>query len=200
MKFDLRMRPTGNPSPVSEHIRGGADRDHAPVRAGTAATKQNTRSPDRTLMGFGLLTAAFGLYFCLVGLGMLPMPSRHHGPDWLVVCAGLVFLAAGGAVVVRGELGLDDSERELPVGAPAWLTSIYALCGLVAAAGLAAIGTWVAFGSGHRGFKMSGPISGPVGEGLGRTLFGIGAIVTWILVIHIARVTARKILGKKDAA
>jgi len=194
------MRLTESRSPAAEQIRGEVERDRAPAHAGTAVAKQTTRSPDRTLMGFGLLTAAFGLYFCLVGIGVLPMPNRAHGPNWIVVCAGLVFLAAGGAVVVRGELGLDDSERELPVDAPAWLTSIYALCGLVAAAGLAAIGTWVAFGDGHRGFKMSGPISGPVGEGLGRTLFGIGTIVTWILVIHIARVTARKIFGKKDAA
>jgi hypothetical protein len=155
-------------------------------------------APDRTLMGFGALTAAAGLYFCLVGFGMLPPPGRVNGPLWIVTCAGLVFLAGGVAVIVRGELGLDDRARELPNDAPAWLRTIYILAGLVAAAGLAGIGTWVAFGGGHHGIKISGPISGPVGDGIGRTAFGIGAIVTWILFIHMARVGARKLFGKKD--
>lgn len=68
----------------------------------------------------------------------------------------------------------------------------------MAAAGLAGIGSWVAFGGGHHGIKMSGAISGPVGEGIGRTVFGIGAIITWILVIHMARVSAKKFFGKKN--
>jgi hypothetical protein len=82
---------------------------------------QNTSVPDRTLMGFGALTAVAGLYFCLVGFGALPPPGRVNGPNWIVTCAGLVFLAGGAAVIVRGELGVDDSVRELPDDAPAWL-------------------------------------------------------------------------------
>jgi hypothetical protein len=149
-------------------------------------------------MGFGALTATAGLYFCLVGFGVLPPPGRINGLIWFVTCAGLVFLAGGAAVIVRGELGLADSVRELPDDAPAWLRAIYTLAGLAAAAAvLACIGRWMAFGSGHRGFKMSGPVSGAVGETIGRTLFGIGAIVTWILVIHMARVSAKKFFGKK---
>jgi hypothetical protein len=81
---------------------------------------------------------------------------------------------------------------------PVWIATVYWLAGVLAAAGLAGIGTWVAFGAGARHLTMSGPIGGPLGEGIGRTLFGIGAIITWLLVIALARTGAKKIFGRKS--
>ena len=53
----------------------------------------NPRSPDVAKQGkqpramlifFGLTAAAIGLYFVLVGAGLLPPPSGQHGPGWIV--------------------------------------------------------------------------------------------------------------------
>ena len=90
----------------------------------------------------------------------------------------MVFLATGISVIVRGLSGVDDRSGSLPDDAPAWMKTVYWLDSVIAAAGLAGIGTWVAFGGGARHFSMTGPITGPVGEGIGRTVFGIGAIIT----------------------
>jgi hypothetical protein len=72
------------------------------------------------------------------------------------------------------------------------------LLGLLVASALAAIGTWVAFGDGTRHFSMMGFIFGHVGEGIGRTAFGIGAIISWLIVATMARVAAKKIFGKNS--
>jgi len=42
------------------------------------------------------------------------------------------------------------------------------------------------------------PIAGPVGEKIGRTVFGIGAIITWLIVAAMAHARAKKIFGKKN--
>jgi hypothetical protein len=83
-----------------------------------------------------------------------------------------VFFPAGAAVIVRGLIGVDDSASDLPTDTPLWATAIYWLSTLLAAAGLASLATWVAFGGGTREFSMTGTIAGPVGEGIGRTAFG----------------------------
>jgi hypothetical protein len=72
------------------------------------------------------------------------------------------------------------------------------LLGLLVASSLAAIGTWVAFGGGRRHFSMMRFIFGHVGEGIGRTAFGIGAIISWLIVATMARVAAKKIFGKNS--
>lgn len=145
-----------------------------------------------------MLTAAAGAYFGLVGFEIAPPPSRINGPLWIALFVGLVFLSAGIAVIVRGALGINDQSSELPAGTPAWLNMIYWLAGLLAAAGLAGIGTWVVFGGGTREFSMSGFISGPLGELFGRTIFGIGAIMAWLFVAALAHLGAKKIFGKKN--
>jgi hypothetical protein len=154
---------------------------------------------DRSLIVIGILTAAAGLYFALVGIAAVPPPSRINGPIWLALVVGAVFFAAGISVIVRGLSGADDQSGDLPDSAPVWMKTVYWLDSVIAAAGLAAIGTWVAFGGGTRHFNMAGPIAGPVGEGIGRTIFGIGAIITWLIALAFARAGAKKIFGKKDS-
>jgi hypothetical protein len=158
---------------------------------------QKDQSPDRFLLGIGALCVAAGLYFGLIGLGLVRPPSKVNGPLWLVLCAGLVFAAGGLTVIVRGALGMDDKQQDLPANAPQWLKVMCWLAGLTVAAGLALIGTWIAFGPGEREFTMSATISGPIGGGVGRVMFGIGAIMTWLMVIAFARHGARKLFGKK---
>ena len=158
---------------------------------------QNASSTSWSLIALGMLTTAAGAYFGLVGFETLPPPSRINGPIWISLFVGLVFFAGGVSVIVSGATGAYDSSGDLPADAPLWVATIYWLSGVLAAAGLAGIGTWVAFGGGTRHFSISGFFSGSVGEGIGRTVFGIGAIITWLLVAAMAHRGAKKIFGKK---
>ena len=158
----------------------------------------NTPAPNWTLIALGLLTAAAGVYFGLVGLETLPLPSRINGPIWISLFVGLVFFSGGVAVIVSGATGAYDRAGELPPDTPVWVATVYWLAGVLAAAGLAGIGTWVAFGGGTREFSMSGFFTGSVGEGIGRTVFGIGAIITWLIVLVFAHAGAKRIFGKKS--
>ncbi len=169
------------------------------LKANSIASARSS-TPDRSLIAIGILTAVAGVYFALVGIEALPPPSRINGPIWLSLFVGVVFLATGISVIVRGLSGVDDQSSSLPDNAPAWMKTVYWLDSVIAAAGLAGIGTWVAFGGGTRHFSMAGPIVGPVGEGIGRTVFGIGAIIAWLIVLAIARAGAKKIFGKKGGA
>lgn len=156
---------------------------------------QKAKPTDWFLLGVGALCVALGLYFALIGLGLVRPPSRVNGPLWIVLCAGLVFAAGGATVIVRGALGMDDKEQDLPADAPRWLKIACWLAGLTVAAGLALMGTWIAFGPGERDFTMSATLSGPLSGGFGRVLFGLAAIMTWLMVIVFAHHGAKKIFG-----
>lgn len=152
---------------------------------------------DRTALGVGFVATAFGLYMVLVGAGLLPPPSRINGPVWLAAAAGLAFLCAGASVLVRALLCVKDHDGELPHNAPLALQIVYWLSGLIATAALASIGTWIAFGGGDNRVSIAGPFTGPVGENVGRAIFAIGTVLTWLMVILLARHGAKKILGAK---
>ena len=161
-----------------------------------AELQSAARTYDWRLVAIGLAGNAVGVYFALVGLGELPPPSRINGPIWLSLLIGLIVFAGSMAVVVRGIIGGDDSNGEMPENAPRWAKIVYWLTGVACAAGLAGLGTWVAFGAGTRHFSISGFVSGTVGETIGRTVFGIGTLITWLLVVALARNGAKKIFGK----
>jgi len=165
---------------------------------GLTVADQNAAAPNWSLIAIGVLTAAIGAYFGLVGFEIVPPPSRINGPMWISLFVGLVFFAGGVSVIVSGATGAYDRSGDLPADAPLWVATIYWLSGVLAAAGLAGIGTWVAFGGGTRQFSISGFFTGSVGEGIGRTVFGIGAIITWLFVVVMARAGAKKIFGKKN--
>ena len=159
---------------------------------------QNASAPDWTLIAIGALTAAAGIYFGLVGWETLPPPSRINGPIWISLFVGLAFFSGGVAAIVSGATGAYDRAGDLPTDTPVWVASVYWLSGVLTTAALAAIGTWVAFGGGTRHFSMSGFISGSLGEGIGRTVFGIGAIIAWLLVAALAYGGAKKIFGRNS--
>jgi hypothetical protein len=143
-------------------------------------------------MGIGALFAAIGLYFVLVGLGLLPVPGgprNLHAPYWVVACAGLVFFLGGAAVFIPATAGDLPANGEMPKNAPRWMHFTQYLFGLVIYLCFALIASWVAFGPGSRSF--SGTV--PVGEIGGRIAFGIGALAMWFAAIAFALHGARKL-------
>ena len=165
-------------------------------REAKAMDRKPTR--DWKLAAIGVAVAAFGIYFGLVGFELVPPPSRINGPIWIALAIALIFAPTGLSLIVRALSGTGDDSSDLPDDGPVWMKCIYWLDSVIVAAGLATIGSWVAFGPGTRHFSVSGPVFGPLGESIGRTVFGIGAIIAWLIVLAFARAGAKKIFGKKS--
>ncbi len=150
-------------------------------------------------VALGAVTAAVGLYFALMSIGAVPMPGGRgalHGPLWVLGCAGLAFLLGGLCVMLYTATGGDGS-NELPPTAPRWIAVAQYLMALTIVGCLGAIATWIAFGAGTRSFDISGPFFAASGkEMIGRTVFGIGAVITWLCAIALAVGGARKLFGR----
>jgi hypothetical protein len=85
-------------------------------------------------------------------------------------------------------------DGDLPPGTPFVVRLVQYVLGLGITATLASIASWVAFGSGSRHFSGSGPfISGAVNEALGRTVFGIGAVLTWAFMAVMVIVSVKRL-------
>lgn len=95
----------------------------------------------------GAIAAAAGLYFMLVGLGVLPVPGgprNLHAPLWVALVAGLVFFLGGVAVLLQ-VLGRANEQGALPADAPHWMRIVQYLIGVTIFASFALIGGWVAW-------------------------------------------------------
>jgi hypothetical protein len=153
----------------------------------------------KAMIAIGMVAAAAGLYFMLVGAGVLPIPGgpgNLHGPLWILLCAGLAFFLAGSAVVLHG-IGRANDQGEFPADAPSWLRVVQYLIGVAVFACFGAIGSWIAFGPGERAFSGSLPFfSGEVNAAIGRTAFGIGAVIVWLCTLAFAVSGARRFLGR----
>jgi hypothetical protein len=156
----------------------------------------SSRVYDRQLLAIGALCAAGGVYFILVGLGLAPPPSKINGPLWLSSCVGLVFLAGGVMVLVRGWLGVPDSQ-DLPDDAPRPLIALQWIAVVACVVGLATAGTWVAFGPGERHFVLPILVWGSWAEAIGRAAFGLGALLAWLIAALMARHGVSKVFGRK---
>jgi hypothetical protein len=163
------------------------------TRPGPAAMNGKNSRPSRpTLVMATLVTAGFGLYFSLIGIGVLPVPGgpkNLHGPLWIMLAAGVVFLLGGIAVVLQDAAGADLDTGELPRDAARWVRVAQDLIGVTIFACFGLIGSWIAFGPGDRAF--SGTFA--VGATLGRIVFGIGALIVWLGLIGYAVSRARKL-------
>ncbi len=162
---------------------------------------QQDPPPSRqTTIAVGAIAAAAGGYFILVSLGVAPPPGEKnpHDPLWLVFCAGLAFLLGGVAVVIRACAGDRALEGKLPPNAPRWMHVIQYLLVMAIIVCFAAIGSWIAFGPGPRSFNISLPFFEMRGGGatIGRTAFGIGAVIMWLCLIGFAIKGARKLFGR----
>jgi hypothetical protein len=164
---------------------------------------QDQAKPDRAkpadIIGFGVAFAAAGVYFMLVAGGLLPMPSGANAPPFIIFAIGQAFLFAGLTCVVRSRAGMSDQQSEVPDSAPLWTQVSYRILGIGITGALALVGTWIAIGSGPRAFNISGPFieMRTTGEMIGRSVFGLGAVIVWIYVIALTVGTVRKFLNRR---
>lgn len=150
----------------------------------------------REMIWIGALFAGVGLYFILVGLSVLPIPGgprNLHAPLWVVVCAGLPFFLGGLAVMLQG-FGKANTAGQLPADAPTWLRTAHSVMVVAIFACFAMIGTWVAL-AGEFGQFSSG-----FGVGIGRAMFGLGAIICWAATVGMALSGWRKLRGARTSA
>lgn len=144
-------------------------------------TRQFT--PGASLL-FGLLFVASGIFPMLAAFDIGPLGREDiQGPPWLGFVAGGIFVAAGLAIIAGPRALL--------------LNSLFAILAL---AGLAALGNWVAFGAGER--VCSGSLALPWLWGEGdfsglacRIPFGLGAVITDAFLCWMIVATLQKALG-----
>ncbi len=126
--------------------------------AGFPAKPASVRRHD---VGLGIAFAAAGVYFMLVGLGVLPMPggTTAHAP------AAIIVRGRPGVPVRRPDLrgprqGRDDrhGRATCPTARRCWTRLSYRVLGIGVAGALATIGTWIAIGSGPRAFTIVGAV------------------------------------------
>jgi len=100
--------------------------------------------------------------------------------------------------MVRARAGMTDTQSVVPDGAPGWTKASYRVLAIGTAGALATIGTWIAIGSGPRAFSLSAPLVEvqTAGEMIGRTVFGLGAVIAWIYVIVLTISTVRKLFDR----
>jgi hypothetical protein len=127
--------------------------------------------------------------------GNLPfaaLAAAFGDPHWLVLCVGLAFLLAGVAIAIQ-TFGKANAAGELPAAAPCWMHAAQHLAAFTIAACLAAIGSWVAFGPGEREISGGLPFLSPaVNSMIGRSAFGVGAVLIWLCLAAIAVSGLRK--------
>jgi len=161
-------------------------------------TETPVRSSTKLLLA-GLFAVAMGVMLLLFASGVVPSKGAN-APAWIGVCAGLPFLLAGGALLLRWFAGGSADDGEMPEGAPFWSRAVYQLAGLICIGTLAAIGTWVGFGPGERAFSTTIPFLGKgANELIGRSAFGAGALLTWLFFFVAATTWWRKLSSFKNA-
>lgn len=132
----------------------------------------------------GLLLIAAGILPMLAAFDVGPLRQEDiNGPPWIGFVAGGIF-AAGGAALIAGP------QAPLASG----------LFGVLAAAGLAAIGNWIAFGAGARACSDSISLpwlwSAADLSGLAcRLPFGFGALIVDAFVCYATVAMMQKALG-----
>lgn len=128
------------------------------------AESQKITPPANILVG--LLCVVIGIFPLLATFDIGPLNHNDiNGPPWLGFASGGIFVAAGLAVMVGQSAPL-----------------VNGVLAILALAGLAAIGNWIAFGVGER--ACSGGVSlawlwsgGQLSDMACRVPFGLGAIV-----------------------
>jgi hypothetical protein len=147
---------------------------------------EQARSLDKTAIACGILGFAMGLFIALSAFGIIPSRGSTDGEIWIGVIAGMAFVFGGLAVVIQ-TCAKATPAGDLPSTAPIWVRAMLHLLSLAIVVSLGAIGTWVAFGPGKREFSSSIPfLPAWLNEPIGRTVFGAGAILIWIILIAMA--------------
>jgi len=144
---------------------------------------------------WGLFAVALGALIMLAAAGVLPSKGGD-APSWVVACAASAFVFAGSLLVLRSFMGGDMHASDMPRGVPLRLRVAYYLLGLAVVGALATVGTGVALGPGEREFAISLPFlgSGPANPWIGRAVFGVGAVLTWLFFVVAAVAWWRKLV------
>jgi hypothetical protein len=131
------------------------------------STSKNNQPSKRALVSVGVLALVAGSLVVGLGAGWITSaPENLKAPRWVIISAGLTFIFAG--VSMLGPRSADSL--------------LAALIGALLVSFFAAVGCWVAFGSGPRHFggaigSGSTVIATQASEWSGRTLFGLGAVL-----------------------
>lgn len=151
----------------------------------------------------GVIAGLMGLFIVLVGSGLIaPRPLRpHEGPPWILVLIGTMFMFGGAALVIarfRGESATHIGDLPRSASRARWV--VHFAFGVFMIGSFAVIGSWVAFGPGERAFSMTLPLigKGPANDMLGRAVFGIGAVIMWIVLVAAAVTSWRRLFGTGD--
>jgi hypothetical protein len=156
---------------------------------------RNQLSPGGAIV-IGVFSGVVGTIVILIARGTFgPRHLSDGTPPWVGVAAGALFVLAGLAIIVGyGIAGGVGADGDLPPDTPRGVRLVQTVLGLAITALLASIASWVAFGTGSRHFRGSGPfISGPVNEILGRAMFGIGAVLMWAFVAVMLMVSINRL-------
>jgi hypothetical protein len=157
--------------------------------------EERRQASPQDVVGVGIAFSAAGLYFVLGAAGYLPIPDGN-GPSFLGFCVGAAFLFAGVTCMVRARAGLAEHEVSVLDTAPCGIKLSIRMLAIGAAGALATIGTWIALASGPHMFDASGTIP-TAGELVGRSVFALGAVITWIVVIALTVGTVRKLFDRR---
>ncbi|HEY1613212.1 MAG TPA: hypothetical protein VGF97_05895 [Rhizomicrobium sp.] len=151
---------------------------------------------NKAAFALGLTGLAVGALPFLALAGVLPTAPRapQDAPGWFGILFGVAFLFAGIMALLRSFGGCDAAGNLLET-APRLVKACNDGFGLLIVIALATMFSWVAFGPGVRHFTVSaGWFSGPagaVGDGIGRVMFGLGALLGWgmagAMALYIAR-------------
>jgi len=154
------------------------------------------RPIDKTAIACGLLALGMGVFIVLSAFGMIPSRGSS-GERWIGAIAGMAFVLGGLAALIQ-TCARATPDGNLPSTAPSWVRVTLYLLSLAIVVSFGAIGTWVAFGPGERAFGISIPfLPAWLNEPVGRTAFGVGAVLIWIILIPIAVAGARRLRGTK---
>ena len=130
----------------------------------------------------GIAFIAFGIFPILIGMGVVtPGQPGVPPPAWVPVCAGLLFVAAGAAIIVDFAFARTGPDGQLAPDTPLPVRAASLAVALTTVAMLAAVFGWVAFGSGPRQFTSTlampfGTTQRQSGALSGRIVFGIATI------------------------
>jgi hypothetical protein len=147
----------------------------------------------------GLLFTAGGGVAILNSLDVIGLSALTPGtPVWVGVCAGLVFIVGGVAVVLDYAVaGLGPDGDFLP-GTPFAIRLANLLLGMAIVGGMIAISGWIAFGTGPR--RFSGSVSIPfvathwtTGATFGRIVFGAGTVLMVFMFVACTVVGIRRL-------
>lgn len=144
----------------------------------------NSQLSPRGAVAMGLLFILCGVLPILMGLGIIT-PTDQTGsppPAWVPVAAGLVFVAAGLAVILDFGVAVGmDPQGDFEAGTSMGIRATSLILTLTILGLFAAVAGWIAFGSGPRAFTST--LSMPFLESrwqsselAGRVAFGAGAV------------------------